>query len=156
MIPDCNLVYTTWQPFGPALLVDSPLLSYIDIWHANFLPPSLTIDEARDLDPRYITVEDPAPVRDESTERVSRSHRVHVPIKEPEALVQVIEPTTAESIQSSGAEFDSGEEEMVIKGALTVDRFMSNAQSAARQQEPQSRDPNPPPPPPPPPPLSRS
>ena len=44
-------VYSTWQAFGQALLVDRPLLSCIDIRHANFLPPKLTIGEARDLGP---------------------------------------------------------------------------------------------------------
>ena len=34
-----SLVYKTWQPFSQALLVDSPLLSYIDVRHANLLPP---------------------------------------------------------------------------------------------------------------------
>ena len=42
-------VYSTWQPFKQALLVDSPLLSYIDIRHANFLPPKLTMGEAWEL-----------------------------------------------------------------------------------------------------------
>ena len=44
-------VYSTWQTFSQALLVDSPLLSYIDVQHANFRPPQLTIGEAHDLDP---------------------------------------------------------------------------------------------------------
>ena len=48
-----TLVYTTWWP---ALLVDNPLLSYIDVRHASFLPPQLTVGEARDLGPRYTTV----------------------------------------------------------------------------------------------------
>ena len=64
-------MYSTWQAFSQALLVDSPLLSYIDAWHANFLPPSLTTGEARDLGPHYTTAEDRAPIRDESVERVS-------------------------------------------------------------------------------------
>ena len=64
-------MYKTWQPFSQALLVDSLLLSYIDVQHANFLPLSLTIGEARDLGPHYTTAEDIAPVRDESAERVS-------------------------------------------------------------------------------------
>ena len=42
-------VYSTCQPFGQALLVDSALLSYIDVWHTNFLPPRFTIEEAREL-----------------------------------------------------------------------------------------------------------
>ena len=34
------------QSFKQALLVDSPLLSYIDIRHANFLPSKFTVEEA--------------------------------------------------------------------------------------------------------------
>ena len=74
LILGCTPVYKTWQPFNQALSVDIPLLSYIDVWHANFLPPppSLTTNEARDLGPRYTTVEDLASIRDESAERVSK------------------------------------------------------------------------------------
>ena len=64
-------VYSTWQAFGQALLVDSPLLSYIDVRHANFLPPRLTVGEAHDLSSRYTCSDELAPFRDESAERVS-------------------------------------------------------------------------------------
>ena len=49
-----TLVYTTWWS---ALLVDNPLLSYIDVRHASFLPLQLTVGEARDLGPRYTTAD---------------------------------------------------------------------------------------------------
>ena len=39
LILDCTPVYKTWQPFSQALSVNNPLLFYIDIQHANFLPP---------------------------------------------------------------------------------------------------------------------
>ena len=68
-------MYSTWQVFGQALLVDNPLLSYIDVRHANFLPPRLTIGEARDLGPCYTYLNELAPIRDESVERVSRRRR---------------------------------------------------------------------------------
>ena len=68
-------VYSTWQAFGQALLVDSPLLSYIDVRHANFLPPRLTVGEARDLGPRYTCSDELAPIRDEFAERVSCRYR---------------------------------------------------------------------------------
>ena len=123
-------------------------MSYIDIRYANFLPPSLTVGEARDLGPKYITAEDLALVRDKLAERVSQIRRVHVPVKEPKAPVQVTEPTIAKSVHSSRAEFDFGEEEMVMRRALTIDHFVPGAWSVARQQEPQGRDPTPPPPPP--------
>ena len=38
-ILSCTPVYKTWQSFSQASLVDSPLLSYIDVRHANLLPP---------------------------------------------------------------------------------------------------------------------
>lgn len=90
-------VYSTWQPFSQALLVDSLLLSYIDIQHANFLPPSITVGEARDLGPRYTCSDELALVRDESAEVVPRHLRelAHEAIQceaiqaEPANLVQV-------------------------------------------------------------------
>ena len=83
LILNCTPMYKTWQPFSQALSVDNPLLFYIDVWHANFLPSSLTTSEARDLSPRYITAEDLAPVRDKLAERVSRALREqeHIPVE---------------------------------------------------------------------------
>ena len=65
-------MYSTWQPFGQALLVDSPLLFYIDVWHANLLPLKFTIGEARDIGWRYTCLDELAPIRDETAELVSR------------------------------------------------------------------------------------
>ncbi|KAL0000447.1 hypothetical protein SO802_014228 [Lithocarpus litseifolius] len=105
--------------FSQAFLVDSPLLSYIDVRHANFLPPSLTVGEARDLGPRYTTAEDLAPVRDESAERVSQSRKAHIPVEEPDAPVQVAKPVAAVPVHSLEAEANSGEE---MKLAEDVER----------------------------------
>ena len=66
-------VYRTWQPFSQDLLLDSPLLFYINVWHANFLPPKLTFGEARDIVPRYTTTDDLAPVREEFAKCVSQN-----------------------------------------------------------------------------------
>lgn len=55
-------VYSTWKVFSQALLVDSPLLSYIDVRHPNFLPPRFTIGEADDLGPRYVCADELASV----------------------------------------------------------------------------------------------
>ena len=68
-------MYSTWQAFGQALLVDSPFLSYIDVRHANFLPPRLTVGEAHDLGPHNTCSDELAPIKDESAERVSRRRR---------------------------------------------------------------------------------
>ena len=94
-------VYTTWQNFSQALLVDSPLLLYIDVRHANLLPPSLMVGEARDLGLRYTTADSLAPIRDALVDLVSQSCRVHIPVEELEALIQVAEPIAAESINFS-------------------------------------------------------
>ena len=64
-------VYSTWQVFDQALLVDSSLLSYIDVRHVNFLPPKFMVGEARDLGLQYICSDKLAPVRDEFAKRVS-------------------------------------------------------------------------------------
>ena len=66
-----------WQPFGQALLVGSPLLSYIDIRHPNFLPPNLTVGEARDFGPQIVRAESLVPVKDDTTNLVSQNHTVH-------------------------------------------------------------------------------
>ena len=68
-------VYSTWQTFKQALLVDSPLLSYIDVRYMNLLPPKLTTGEAREFGRRYTCSDELAPLRDESAERVSRRLR---------------------------------------------------------------------------------
>ena len=89
LILGVELVYSTWQPFGQVLLVDSPLFSYIDVRHANFLPSRFMVGEARELGRRYTCLDELAPLRDESAERVSRRLRelTHAPV-ENEAPVQ--------------------------------------------------------------------
>ena len=123
-------MYSTWQAFGQALLVDSPFLSYIDVRHANFLPSRLMVGEARDLGPRYTCSDELAPIRDESTKRVSRRRRElahqqveqgNPPPAEPKVLVQE-EEAAAESVHSSGAE-----SEMVTRRVMSISHFMPGA-----------------------------
>ena len=125
MILGVDLVYSTWQAFSQALLIDSPLLSYIDVQHANFLPPFLTIGEAQDLSPKYTTAKDRAPMRDESAERVSLSRRVHMPVKVQDAPGQVTKPAQVETDQDVA---------MVTRRKMTVARFIPNAQPLAQPQ----------------------
>ena len=119
-------VYSTWQAFGQALLVDSPLLLYIGVRHASFLPPRLTVREAWDLDPRYTCSDELALIKDESAERVSRCCRElahqqveqgNPPSAEPEAPAQE-EEVAVESVHSSGAE-----SEMVTRKVMLISRF---------------------------------
>ena len=83
--------------FSQVLLVDSPLLSYIDVRHANFLPPKLTVGKARDLGPRYTYSDELVPVRDELAERVSQNCRIHV-LVEPEAPIELEAPVELEAL----------------------------------------------------------
>ena len=83
LILGCNPVYFAWKPFGQALLVDNPLLSYIDLRHPNFLPPNLTMGEARDLGPRLVWAESLVLVRDTSIDSVFQGRVIHRPIEEP-------------------------------------------------------------------------
>ena len=68
-------VYSTWQNFKQTLLVDNPLRSYIDVRYANFLPPTLTTGEARDIGRRFTCSDELALLRGDSAERVSRRLR---------------------------------------------------------------------------------
>ena len=138
-------VYSTWQPFKQALLVDSPLLSYIDVRYVNFLPPKLTTGEAREFGRRFTCSDELAPLRDESAELVSRHLReiAHEAIQQEDQVQeqpnpenppaepqqQVIEAAAllVEAIQPGGR--------MVSRKVMTIDRFV-----------PDARQPNQPPP----------
>ena len=87
-------VYSTWQPFKQALLVDSPLLSYIDVRFVNFLQPKLTTGEAREFGRRYTCSNELAPLRDESAERVSRCLRelAHEAIQQKGPVQEQVQP----------------------------------------------------------------
>ena len=103
LILNSFLVYSTWQPFRQALLVDSPLLSYIDMRHPNFLPLNLTVGKAQDLGPWLVRADLLVPVRDASTNSVFQGRAVHKPMKEPHAEVQPAEQAKVEFVNSSKA-----------------------------------------------------
>ena len=159
-------IYSTWQPFRQALLVNSPLLSYIDVRHAHFLPPKLTVGEAWELGWRYTCLDELAPLRDESAERVSRRLRelAHAPVEEeapvqeepaqpkepgePKAPTQVIEQVTVDITNLSDTKSDrSGD--MVTRKTMTIDRFVPDARQIGQQQPSQGQGQTPPPSPPP-------
>ena len=130
-------VYSTWQNFKQALLVDNPLLSYIDVRYANFLPLKLTTGEARDFGWRFTCLDELAPLRDESAERVSRRLRelAHEtiqqegpvqeqlqpenPLVEPQQPVIEAAALSAEAIQPGGR--------MVSRKVMTIDCFVPDA-----------------------------
>ena len=138
-------------------MVDSLLLSYIDVRYANFLPPKLTTGEAREFGKRYTCSDELAPLRDESAERVSRRLRelAHEAIQQ-EALVQeqaqpenpVAEPEhlALEATSFSATDTDPGEN-MVARRVMTIDRFVPGARQPTQPPPSQGRSQVPPPPP---------
>lgn len=120
-------------------MVDSPLLSYIDVHHANFLPPSLTTWEARDIGPRYTAANELAPVRDESIERVSLALREqkHIPVEGNKFQIQAAKQAVAEDEQGA---------KMVTRKKLTAEQFLFGTRSSAQPQPAQAEDRTPPPP----------
>ncbi|XP_050266570.1 uncharacterized protein LOC126710237 [Quercus robur] len=150
-------VYSTWQPFKQALIVDSPLLSYIDVRYVNFLPPKLTTGEAREFGRRFTCADELAPLRDESAEKASRRLReiAHEaiqqgdqaqgqPIPENPAAVpqqQVTEAAAllAKAIQPSGR--------MVSRKVMSIERFVLGARQPNQPPPSQGRGQVPQPPP---------
>ena len=142
-------VYSTWQPFKQALIVDSPLLSYIDIRYVNFLPPKLTTGEAREFGRRFTCADELAPLRDESGEQASRRLREiaheaiqqegqvqEQPIPENPAAVpqqQVIEAAAllAEAIQPRGR--------MVSRKVMSIERFVPSTRQSNQPPPSESR-----------------
>lgn len=75
----------------------------------------MTVGEARDFGPQFTSVESLVPIKDASADLVSQSHVVHVPVEEPEALVQIAELAAAKSVNSSKAEAGQGKDNMVVR-----------------------------------------
>ena len=129
-------------------MVDSPLLSYIDVQHANFLLPIFTVGEARELGRRYTCSDELAPLWDELAERVSRRllELAHAPVEneapvlekpvqpeehvELEAPMQGTEQATVDFTNLSDIESNhSGD--MVTRKTMTIDRFVLDARQIA-------------------------
>lgn len=112
------------------LLVDSPFISYIDVRHAKFLPPTLTIGEARDLGPRYTSTDDLAPVKDEFVEQVSQNNKRHEAIEQPESPAPIADKEAAEPIGTSGTKSDQVRK-IVKQRTMTLAQFLPRASPVA-------------------------
>ena len=141
-------MYSTWQAFSQALLVDSPLLSYIDVRYTNFFPLRLTVGEACDLVLRYTCSDELAPIHDESAKRVSQRpcEQAHV-LVQPEALVQLeapikpeepakpeapIQEAEEEAAEHIGSDIESNRgEDMVTRRTVIVSHFVPGTRPAA-------------------------
>ena len=150
-------MYSTWQSFKQALLVDSPMLSYIDVRYVSFLPPKLMTREAREYGKCYTYFDELAPLWDKSAERVSRrlrelAHKAiqqKAPVQEqaqPENPVVEPEHPVLEATILSAADTNP-DENMVAKRVMTIDRFVLVARQPTQPPPSQGQSQVPPPPP---------
>ena len=125
-------VYSTWQPFSQALLVDSPLFSYIDVRHVNFLPLSITVGETCDLNPRYTYSDELAPIRDKSAKVASRHLQecTHEAVQREAIQAKPANPVQVATESSDSSRTHSAPEDMVTRRTLTVSRFIPGASQA--------------------------
>ena len=92
----------------------SPLLSYIDVKHPNFLPLNLTVGEAWDLGPQLVRAYSLVHVRDEYANLVFQGRAIHTLVEEPRVEVQPTDQVEVKLVDSSGVEAKSTEDEMVV------------------------------------------
>ena len=93
LILGCVPSYTSYQDSSSALIVGSPLLSYLDIRLQGFLPKGLTTSEARHLGPRLVRQDSLEPIRDGSRDNVFQGRAVYIPVEAP-----ILEDPVAEAL----------------------------------------------------------
>ena len=108
--------------------------------HQRFLPSRLTVGEARDLGPCLIRVGLLVPIRDGTTDIVFQGRALHTPVEEQRPEVLAAEQVKVELVDSSGAEVEVVEDEMVVRWNMTADWFLPNGRPAVQQQQPQNRE----------------
>ena len=62
-------------------MVDSPLLSYLDVQLPGFLPKGLTSREARDLGPRLVKYDSLEPIQDDLGDNIFQGQVGHIPVE---------------------------------------------------------------------------
>ena len=65
---------------------------------------------------------------------------MHTPVKEQRTEVLAIEQVEVESIDSSGAEAENTEDEMVVRRNKTANRFFLSGHPTVQQKQPQVRE----------------
>ena len=112
--------------------MDSPLLSYIDVRHPNFLPPNLTVGKARDFGPWIVRAESLVPMRDNSVNSVFHNRIVYRLVEQPQAQVHLVEQEAVELVSFFEVDTDQGKDKMVVKQSITLDPFLLGARPATQ------------------------
>ena len=71
------------------------------------------------------------PVRDALTNFVFQGYAVHIPVEKPRVEVQLVDQAEVELVNSSEAEVEQGEGEMVVRRTMTVDWFLPGSHPMA-------------------------
>lgn len=74
----------------------------------------MTIGEAPNFGTRLIRADSLVPVRDTPTYSIFHGRAIHIPVEEPRVKVQHADQVKVESVDSSGAEAENIEDEMVV------------------------------------------
>nr|POE97719.1 hypothetical protein CFP56_71782 [Quercus suber] len=82
LILNCVPSYTSYQDPRPALIVGSPLLSYINVRLPRFLSRGLTVGEARERGSRYVREGFLVPTREGLADLVFQGRAEHIPVED--------------------------------------------------------------------------
>nr|POF00389.1 hypothetical protein CFP56_75797 [Quercus suber] len=124
LILECIPSYTSYQDLGQALIVGSPLLSYLDVCLRCFLLRGLTLGEAQRLGPRQIREGSLLLVKDSSVDRVFHGRVEHILVEEPAAAVFI---PVANPILVEETESDKSDTEMVVWKKMIADHYLPGA-----------------------------
>lgn len=130
LILGCVPFYTSYQNLSIALMVGSPLLSYLDVQLPNFLPKGLTSKEARDLGPRLVRHDYLEPIQDDSRDTIFQGHVEHVPVDAPPLGDPDEEDLLAEETNST---LLTPTKEIVKKRSMALDRWFPAVQALGVQ-----------------------
>ena len=78
--------------------------------------------------------------RDGLDDTVFQGWAVHTPVEEQHTETSAIKQVEAESVDSSSAEAENAEDEMVVQRNMTADQFFLGGRPAAQQQQPQDKE----------------
>ena len=108
LIIGCVPSYTSYQDSSEALTVESPLLSYLNVWLLGFLPQGPTNGEARHQWPIIVRESSLELVWDSSGDTVFHSRAMHIPVEAPIANTLIPPNSIAGMVPSSTTSWGIG------------------------------------------------
>lgn len=111
-------------------MVDSPLLSYLEVWLQGFLLRGLTSGEARHLGPQLVKHDSLEPIPDDSGDIVFYGRAEHIPVD-----TLLLGDPDEEGLVAKGTDpvLPNPAEEIVKKWSMALDCWFSVAQASRVQ-----------------------